>query len=201
METPNTWLNIRCSWAGGFSVTGSFWSLGCKKEELLKPHFSIEDLESWFKVEKLSVSCIFMQQKLEHKGHLIKCWPLIALHSHRNQKESKNLIGLCARTLSSSVSLLHTHIYTYMQVRTHSQTHTHHVCITTHPQTSTISFHAHTHTHLCHNHLYAKWLAATGCYGCRYQVVWQETASCFTLHLCQFKVSEQTHSLAKPISK
>lgn len=120
------------------------------------------------------------------------------VYSHWNQKESKNLIGLCALTLFSFSPVSHfflslpfkcmcTHV---CDSREKTQTHTHYeICIATHQQTGTSSSHAysHMHTHFCHNHLYAKWLAVMGCYGCCYQVMWQEAASCFTSHLWQCK--------------
>lgn len=120
------------------------------------------------------------------------------VYSHWNQKASKNLIGLCALTLFSFspvpyffLSSVHMHVYVWVQARTHTHTHmSTQLNLYCHPPaTGTSSSHAysHMHTHFCHNHLYAKWLAAMGCYGCCYQVMWQEAASCFTSYLCQCK--------------
>lgn len=123
----------------------------------------------------------------------IKCWPLLVAYSRWNQKASENLIGLCAPTplsfsqqFSMSVSLPFTcmcmHICRPEDTRAQTD-------ITTFvlPPTSKLAPTLLMHTHCCHNHLYAKRLAAKGCYGCRYQVVLQEAASCFTSYLCQFK--------------
>lgn len=89
----------------------------------------------------------------------IKCWPLLVVHSHRNQKASKNLIGLCALTRFPSQqfpffcpSPLQRAREKNTRARTHTRVHAHaHTDITTFvlPPTSTLAPALLVHTHTC----------------------------------------------------